>query len=255
MAKRYNNYSSMEPVVYSLKNVLLHKPTTQSSAYYMSGRHYDGSLAVDGDRSSDFSLNHCFHTADDEILKDFWMMVDMIIPYKIEYVVLWTRSGPTYTPRMDYFIIGLTNVNYFNLSVNQTIRGKYPLCGQYPYNSQESFGHRVNCSANVPAYRYVIAQQSPTAALGFCICELEAFVIKYPENIWKHREGMRLNGLSLHTMKGRSAHQCIIACIHFAGCTSVNFDRNLRMCDLNSGTVENVTNIVADQSFDYWQYV
>ncbi|ESN98181.1 hypothetical protein HELRODRAFT_177427 [Helobdella robusta] len=149
---------------FSQRNVLKFKPYARSSSLD------PASYAVDGDTNP---LKY-FHV-DFEPLREYWLIVDMIMSYKIEYVVLWSRLGPTYTARNDYFIIGLTNVNYFNLSTGETIRGRFPLCGQYLTTTKSAAPHRLNCTSKVPPYRYVIAQQKLGQPFGFAVAELEAF--------------------------------------------------------------------------------
>ncbi|ESN98180.1 hypothetical protein HELRODRAFT_193118 [Helobdella robusta] len=209
-----------------------------------------GSLAVDGYPNPNVYDSHCFHVAN-EPLADYWLLVDMIMPYKIDYVVVWGRDD--YVQRLDYFIIGLTNVNYFNLPTNQTIRGKFPLCGVYPYKAQPSFGNRVNCSSNLPASRYIIAQQTPLAEFGFCICEIEAYAIQ--ENLWRRKSGLKLSGLILLTASSKSVYQCILMCQQLTDCSSINFEIESKICEFNEGTVENVKNIEKNPLYDYWQSV
>ncbi|ESN98176.1 hypothetical protein HELRODRAFT_193117 [Helobdella robusta] len=232
------------------RNVLLRKPSTQSSCYDTTCNKYNASLAVDGDSNPNFDYTHCFHNTF-EILEDRWILVDMLIAYKIDYVVFWSRDSDS--ERNEKFIIGLTNVNYFDPTSDRPLRGKFPICGQYPDPPQVSSPHRVNCGNNVTASRYVIAQQYSLALVGFVVCELEAFPRE--EKIWRHREGMKLSGLTIRTTKARTVYHCVILCLQSTGCSSVNFNRDSKTCDLNTGTVENVTNFVGNQSCDYWQRI
>ena len=74
-----------------MRNVLKFKPTNQSSAYYASNKLFVASLAVDGNMDPYFWSLSCFHCGVEPSM-DNWMQVDMLIPYKIDYVVLWSRD-------------------------------------------------------------------------------------------------------------------------------------------------------------------
>ncbi|ESN98178.1 hypothetical protein HELRODRAFT_177424 [Helobdella robusta] len=232
------------------KNVLLLKPATQSSIYVFNKTSHPGSLAVDGNKNPDFNLWSCYH-AGDELFNDLWVLVDMIIPYQIDYVLLWTRKNIALTARMDNFIIGLTNVNYFNLPTNQTIRGKFPLCGVYPYPTKASFGHRVNCSSNLPASRYVIAQQAENVPSGLCVCELKAFPRE--ERVWRRVKGVKMVNYVLYTKPSKSVNQCILMCLSTINCFSTNFGMRNKNCELNNGTIESIINYETNSFYDYWQ--
>ncbi|ESO04452.1 hypothetical protein HELRODRAFT_191777 [Helobdella robusta] len=76
-------------------------------------------------------------------------------------IILYNRDSCTNgcDYRMNKFIIGLTNT--FDPQVNQSIRGKYDLCGQWPadvlFPGQPM---RINCSDGNKFSRFVIVQQS-----------------------------------------------------------------------------------------------
>ncbi|ESN98177.1 hypothetical protein HELRODRAFT_177423 [Helobdella robusta] len=240
----------------SRRNVLLYKPTSQSSSYYEVENNlwYNSSLAVDGDRDPNAFNGYCFIADNVEPLSDFLVAVDMIISYKVDYVLLWTRDS--YADCSNNFIVGLTNVNYFNQPSNQAIRGRYPICGVYPYPIQTSASHWVNCSSSLPASRYVIAQQSLSALKGFCVCELEVFTTEeVSTNLMKRRSGLKLNGLVTSSLVFKYVQQCLMACQQLNGCLSVNFGVDSRLCDLNAGSVHDASSIEVNQSYDYWEIV
>ena len=82
--------------------------------------------------------------------------------------------------RLSNFIIGLmTN----NASSVPPVRGEYPLCATYPGNVPIAARITLQCNANLPAYRYIIAHQAVGAYDGyFAFCELEAYepIVKFP---------------------------------------------------------------------------
>jgi len=75
--------------------------------------------------------------------------------------------------RSDNFIIGLTNVSP---TVTAPTVGSYAVCGQYP--GVVGVGTTVNlqCTHDMPGYRYVIVQfpSSPDGMANFC--ELEVYI-------------------------------------------------------------------------------
>ena len=78
---------------------------------------------------------------------------------------------------MDYFIIGVTNNDYFP-NGKDVIRGSYPLCGQYPSVAQPSARHSLSCDTGLSAYRYLVAQQPYNGIGCFTICEIEAYLVQ-----------------------------------------------------------------------------
>ena len=71
---------------------------------------------------------------------------------------------------LNKVVIGLSSTK------SPVVFGKYPLCATY--DSAVMSGNRaiIKCSAALPAYRYLIVQQSPNPILGpITICELEAY--------------------------------------------------------------------------------
>ncbi|ESN98185.1 hypothetical protein HELRODRAFT_177433 [Helobdella robusta] len=118
---------------YLNKNILLRKPTHNSSALSSTAL-YDSRLAVDGDRNRNFWAGSCFHAVA-ETSAQYYIIVDMLYSYKVDHVVVWSRDANA--ARLDYFLIGLTSINYF-MKTTTVARGSYPLCGQYPYVTQVS---------------------------------------------------------------------------------------------------------------------
>ncbi|ESO03134.1 hypothetical protein HELRODRAFT_174026 [Helobdella robusta] len=156
------------------QNLALNKPTINSSVYpyYFSP---SSNLLVDGDSNPEFENRHCFSTGDGPGGPN-WAVIDLFNQYHADYANLFSR-GYCCTDRMDYFLIGLTSVDYFPFgSASNIVRGDYPLCGQYEYKSVTAAWHKLKCNANlISAYRYVILQQPSTGPGLLTVCEMEIY--------------------------------------------------------------------------------
>lgn len=71
--------------------------------------------------------------------------------------------------RLDYFIVGVSNIS------SAPTRGCYPLCGQYPSPAVSRAKHYLQCNPSIASGRYVIVQQ-PADGIGyFTTCETEVY--------------------------------------------------------------------------------
>lgn len=73
-------------------------------------------------------------------------------------------------------VIGLSSTK------SPVVLDKYPLCASYDSSGMSGNRAIIKCSASLPAYRYIIVQQSPNLILGpITVCEIEAYE-PIPEN-------------------------------------------------------------------------
>ncbi|ESN98445.1 hypothetical protein HELRODRAFT_176919 [Helobdella robusta] len=233
------------------KNVAVNKPTTCSSIYYGSGPN----RMVDGDVNPNFFAGHCFHGYDDSGGPN-WAVVDLTDVYFVDYVDLYSRE--CCPERLDYFIIGLTSVNYFGPGSN-VIRGDYPLCGQYKYKGAVNAKLTLKCNANLLSpYRYVIAQQPTSGPGSLTICELEVYpAINFNFKIWRRYANLRLAGYTFLVTHASHVAECFFNCAPGL-CDSVNFKPDGSLCELNShlkGYDQTSLNVSPDWSFLEVQYV
>ncbi|ESN96499.1 hypothetical protein HELRODRAFT_163568 [Helobdella robusta] len=192
------------PGVTCLGNLALGRPATSSSTLG-SNVPCDPDKLVDGDANPTLTAGHCFHS-NDPAGGPNWAVVDLVSDYYVDVVNLFSRDCNV--ARLDNFIIGLTSVNYFP-NGSEVVRGSYPLCGQYKYKAVVSSKLTLKCYANLPSYRYVIAQQPISGTGWFTICELEVYAAKNP------------NGKM----------RCLIGCLP-GQCDSINFSGTV--CELNT---------------------
>ena len=85
---------------------------------------------------------------------------------------IFTQFGLSSGSRLDYFIVGVTNVPP---NITTPVRGSYPVCGQYPYPASDRARMVQCCGANTPPGRYVIIQQPVNGSDFLTICELEVY--------------------------------------------------------------------------------
>ncbi|ESO01510.1 hypothetical protein HELRODRAFT_174466 [Helobdella robusta] len=203
---------------------------------------------VDGDSNPNFLMGHCFHGIDD-LGGPNWAVVDLAENYYVDYVNLYSRNEES--ARLNYFLIGLTSVNYFPAGSNIT-RGTYPLCGQYKYKAVLSAKHTLKCNANLASYRYVIAQQPASGPGSLTICEMEVFDADKPNSkIWKRYQNTRLNGYVSNVETVSNMLKCLMRCVP-GKCDSFNFKPAGSVCELNShlnGYMQTNLNISLGWSF------
>ena len=84
----------------------------------------------------------------------------------------WIESNNYLGTRLDYFIVGVTNVSS---AVSAPVRGAYPLCGQYPSSTANATRLEIICIQATPPGRFVIIQQPATGAGQLTVCELEVY--------------------------------------------------------------------------------
>ncbi|ESO13086.1 hypothetical protein HELRODRAFT_159690 [Helobdella robusta] len=141
--KRHNTCDQcfrMRPV-WCGNNVALGKPATSSSVW--GGYAYlAASNMVDGDANPNDYLGHCF-VCDDGAGGPNWAVVDLLSTHHVDRVDLYSKD--CCAERLDYFIIGLTSVNYFQ-SWSSIIRGAYPICAQYKYKAVNRSKHTLNAN-------------------------------------------------------------------------------------------------------------
>ncbi|ESO00629.1 hypothetical protein HELRODRAFT_175606 [Helobdella robusta] len=213
--------------VAATKNVALNKPAV-SSSFLDNYLHPIAALMVDGDPNPNYMLGHCFHSSDGPGGPN-WAVVDLINNYNVEYVNLYSRN--MLPERLDYFIVGLTSVNYSGPGLD-IIRGTYPLCGQYGYKAVISSKHTLKCYANLVSYRYVIVQQPANGAGSLTICELEVYPPANPySKFWNPSLNCRLTG-HVSCVIAASRLECLIKCLP-GECGSFNFKADESICELN----------------------
>ncbi|ESO00864.1 hypothetical protein HELRODRAFT_175359 [Helobdella robusta] len=220
-------------------NLLLKKPANQSSAISdtICGL-YIAAKVVDGFHDTNPIHCHCGHTLEG-VGQPNWYVFDMGGKYHIDYIALTARrwDGNGYddliSHRLDNFIIGLNNVDS---STSAPLRNKYPMCATWPGYVKHGIKVELKCNANLPKYRYLIAQGSATASDGFfAICELEAYE-PVDENSfrWKRKSNMALAGFQFKQLNVRSALDCMHKCKQLGGCDSINFHPASKLCQFNS---------------------
>lgn len=75
----------------SSPNIALYKDAYQSATHtYPSCGPLKASLAVDGDKNPDVSMCHCSHTTFLYSYLSTWVSVDLIEPYNIDYVTVYS---------------------------------------------------------------------------------------------------------------------------------------------------------------------
>ncbi|ESN95470.1 hypothetical protein HELRODRAFT_179239 [Helobdella robusta] len=162
------------------RNLLLNGNANMSSVYQIINDLTSASILasaaflVDGSMDSNVYHGHCAHTNEAGFLQN-WMQVDMGSDHFVDYVALASRSTTdnNVVLRLSNFTIGLTSQSAIDVP---PIRGKYPLCARYPGDVPVASRVTLQCNANLPAYRYIIAQQAVNAGEGyFAACELEAY--------------------------------------------------------------------------------
>ncbi|ESO03913.1 hypothetical protein HELRODRAFT_172941 [Helobdella robusta] len=156
-------------------NLLLKSPSTSSSYLTVGCGNLTAALVVDGFHDPYFSNCHCGITAD-TYGKPNWFKFDMKTGYNVDYIAFTSRRWEDPPTNMDFlarlsdnFTIGLTNVT------STPVRNNYPSCATWPGYVKVGSRVEMKCNANLPKYRYLIAQASPTASGKFMICELEAY--------------------------------------------------------------------------------
>ncbi|ESO00846.1 hypothetical protein HELRODRAFT_192444 [Helobdella robusta] len=156
-------------------NLLLKSPSTSSSYLTVTCGPLTAALVVDGFHDSYIYHCHCGHTAD-AYGGPNWFKFDMNAGYNVDYIVLSNRRWEDPPSDMDIlarrlsnFTIGLTN------ATSAPVRNNYPLCATWPGYVKIGSQAEMKCNANLPKYRYLIVQGSPTAAGYLTICELEAY--------------------------------------------------------------------------------
>ncbi|ESO07863.1 hypothetical protein HELRODRAFT_184100 [Helobdella robusta] len=207
------------------QNLALNKPATNSSLYIHYVRPVVG-LMVDGDTNPDFFAGHCYNGADPPGGPN-WAVVDLAADYYVDVVYMFTRDS--FTPPLDYFLIGLT----FSSPGSNIIRGTYPLCGQYKYKAAASARLTLKCNANLAPYRYVIAQQPADGYGWFSSCEMEVYAAKdHKSKIWKRKSNTRLTGNYSLAVTAEYEMMCLLKCLP-GKCDSFNFHSTDATCELN----------------------
>ncbi|ESN98424.1 hypothetical protein HELRODRAFT_176891 [Helobdella robusta] len=246
----------LSPVaILSAQNLALNKSTASSSVYKkVPGLVPGPNLLVDGNANPTLSMGHCYHGGDPGGGPN-WVVVDLQGSFYVDYVYVFARNGNA--DRLDYFIVGLTSINYLAPASN-ILRGSYAMCGQYKYKTVVSARHTLKCNANlVPAYRYVIFQQPATGPGLFTICELEVYAVtNLNAKIWKRYYNNRLIGNSFKVITVNDRMRCMIKCLP-GECYSVNFRQNKSTCELNkhvNGYALSSLNISLEWDFYEVQY-
>ncbi|ESO00879.1 hypothetical protein HELRODRAFT_175375 [Helobdella robusta] len=218
-------------------NLLLNKTVNISSIYndFVCGV-LKAALIVDGFHDTSLYNCHCGHNNDGSGGPN-WYMVDMEASYFVDRIVLTARGdSPNITRiarRLDNFIIGLTDVDS---STSPPQRNNYPMCATWPGSVKIGSRVELKCNANLPKYRYLIAQASANTPDGFfAICELEAYE-PLDENSfrWKRKSNVRLAGFQFKQLNVRSALECMHKCKQLGGCDSINFHPASKLCQFNS---------------------
>ncbi|ESN94786.1 hypothetical protein HELRODRAFT_180128 [Helobdella robusta] len=201
------------------------KKLTKSSSVFHNNNTWHSSLMVDGDANPFADLGHCFHS-DDWPGGPNWVVVDLADDYYVDRVNLYSRDRCP--ERLDYFIIGLTSVNYSAIP-----RGIYPLCGQYKYKAVVRSKLKLKCNANLPSYRYVISQQPADGVGWLTICELEVYEARnLNSKVWSRKMNHKLIGYTSHEMVTNRLLKCLSSCVPGL-CHSVNFKHEESICQLN----------------------
>ncbi|ESN93271.1 hypothetical protein HELRODRAFT_184506 [Helobdella robusta] len=115
------------------------------------------------------------------------------------------------------------------------VRDNYPMCATWPGSVKLGVKVELKCNANLPKFRYLIAQAGANSLDGsFTICELEAYEpVNKDSLIWKRQAGTYLTGYKMTSLKSRSVMQCVNRCRHSGQCDSINFNVGSLTCQLN----------------------
>ncbi|ESO04193.1 hypothetical protein HELRODRAFT_191744 [Helobdella robusta] len=229
------------------KNLALNQPAA-SSSLHGAFQSLGAKLLVDGDANPDYLQGHCMHGVDGSGGPN-WAVVDLADKYGVDFVVLYSRD--CIPDRLDYFMIGLTSVDYFAPGSN-VVRGTYPLCGQYKYQAVVSSKHTLKCNANLLPYRFVIVQQPITGPGSLTVCELEVYKADNSNSKkWNRYVNYKLTGYTSHVMVVSHKLKCFFNCMPGL-CNSVNFKEDGSVCELNQhlfGYNQNNLMVSADWSF------
>ncbi|ESN95549.1 hypothetical protein HELRODRAFT_179325 [Helobdella robusta] len=227
-------------------NLLLKRPALMNSSInatnVLTNKYmlFDATLVVDGIRDVNIDHGHCAHSGEVGFAQN-WMQVDMGRDYVVDYIALvsrWTTSNNV-PRRVSNFIIGLTS--QIATEVPPT-RGEYPLCNRYPGAVPKASRVTLQCSANLPAYRYIIAHQAVGAYDGyFSVCELEAYepmpqmINPHKQLKWNSEENFQLRNYSFVEFPSGRPSFCIARCMALGDfeCDSFNFNDQLMICQLN----------------------
>ncbi|ESO00750.1 hypothetical protein HELRODRAFT_175226 [Helobdella robusta] len=237
-------------------NLLLKKPAMSSSSYFDSYcSDYVAKFVVDGFFDNFIFHCHCSNTKDPRGGGN-WFMVDMQGSYCVDYVVLTARDYEggydvqIIMNRMENFIIGLTNVSS---ATSPPVRNTYPWCATWPGLVNPGIKAGLKCNANLPKYRYLIAQASATAGDGyFHVCELEAFEpLDRNSLIWKRQANKLLIGFQFNQLYARSAMDCMHKCQQLGGCDSISFHPASKLCQLNAHT-NGYTSLTVDPNWSFY---
>ncbi|ESO00839.1 hypothetical protein HELRODRAFT_175332 [Helobdella robusta] len=249
-------------------NLLLKKPAKNSSNSVIPCGPQSANLAVDGFHDT-FPYNcHCGHTNDAPGGPN-WFRFDMQADYFIDYIVLTSRAwedppsnNDAYARRLENFIIGLADTPL------TPVRQTYPMCATWPGYVKVGVKVQMKCNANLPDYRYLIAQGGTGPFNSqFTICELEAYEAvdrmvyrkKYGNNfsntlakfVWKRQASVRLNGFQFNQLYVRSASECVSKSQQLGGCDSINFHPASKLCQFNSH-INGYTSITADTNWSFY---
>ncbi|ESO00859.1 hypothetical protein HELRODRAFT_175354 [Helobdella robusta] len=218
------------------QNLLLHKPANSSSTYSELGipnqcGPFTADFVVDGFHDTQLLNCHCGHN-NDFGNKPNWFVVDMLEMFYVDYILFTARIEYYGRHRNDNFYVGFSNQPS---SVSPPIRKQYPLCGQWPGYVVPGSEVLMKCNANLPSFRYLIAQGALNAFDGFfASCEIEAYSpLSNDFLVWKRKAGTYLAGYKVMTLTVRSATECFIRRRQFGGCDSINFNSASKKCELN----------------------
>ncbi|ESO00863.1 hypothetical protein HELRODRAFT_175358 [Helobdella robusta] len=154
--------------------------------------------------------------------------------------------------RLDNFIIGLTDVDS---STSPPQRNNYPMCATWSGSVKMGSKVELKCNANLPKYRYLIAQASASAPNGkFTICELEAYEsLNENSSKWNRQSNMALAGFQFKQLNVRSVLDCMHKCKQLGGCDSINFHPASKLCQLNSHiNGYNITTLTSDTNWLFY---
>ncbi|ESN97977.1 hypothetical protein HELRODRAFT_177648 [Helobdella robusta] len=212
-------------------------------------------LMVDGVRDPTPRHGHCAHT-NQSLTDPNWIQVDMEREYQVDYVALLSRDtiSEYVRLRLSNFIIGLTSSS---AAVEPPIRGQYPLCATYPGDVPVASRVILQCNANLPAYRYIIAHQAAGASDGyFSVCELEAYeALLATEKMWTSKNNQQLLNYIFMEFEADRPSLCVGQCMKVGAynCDSFNFNYLLRICQLNqhrNGFL--IGNLVTEPGWTFW---
>ncbi|ESN97927.1 hypothetical protein HELRODRAFT_177589 [Helobdella robusta] len=252
---------------YKYKNILT------NNVFYL-----NAGLMVDGLRDPEPFRGHCAHT-NEGVTGQNWIQVDIGGEYNIDYIALFSRDYKKrhVMLRLSNFIIGLM---LSSATVEPPIRGQYPLCATYPGDVPAASRVILKCNANLPAFRYIIAQQAAGASDGyFSVCELEAYEallatgdqpwkylvddklknklkkLKILEKVWTSKNNQQLLNYIFMEFEADRPSLCLGQCMKVGAynCDSFNFNYLQRICQLNqhrNGFL--IGNLVAKLGWSFW---